>query len=88
MVVRNENEALCVAIEMERRAIRMYERALMIVKDAEVAAGIQKILADEKEHRLQQQTADQDDQGDIARTAHHLCVHIFEQVSVHLQSTA
>lgn len=50
MVIRDQAQALSVAIEMEKRAIRTYERALMIVKDAEVAAGIQKILADEKEH--------------------------------------
>ena len=50
MVIRDQAQALSVAIEMEKRAIRTYERALMIVKDAEVAAGIQEILADEKEH--------------------------------------
>lgn len=50
MVVRNEGQALCVAVEMERRAIRVYERALLLAADAEVAAGIREILADEREH--------------------------------------
>ncbi len=50
MVVRNEGQALCVAVEMERRAIRVYERALMLADDPAVIAGIREILADEKEH--------------------------------------
>ena len=50
MIVRNEQQALCVAVEMERRAIRVYERALMLVNDPQVRAGIQDILADEKQH--------------------------------------
>ena len=50
MVVKNEGQALCVAVEMERRAIRVYERALMLTADAQVASGIREILADEQEH--------------------------------------
>ena len=50
MVVRNEGQALCVAVEMERRAIRVYERALMLAKDPAVIAGVREILADEREH--------------------------------------
>ena len=50
MVIGNERQALCVAVEMERRAIRVYERALMLVKDEEVRRGIEQILRDEKEH--------------------------------------
>ena len=50
MVVRNEGQALCVAVEMERRAIRVYERALMLTDDTQVASGIREILADEQEH--------------------------------------
>lgn len=50
MIVRNQQQALCVAVEMERRAIRVYERALMLTDDDRVKAGIQNILADEKEH--------------------------------------
>lgn len=50
MIVRNEQQALCVAVEMERRAIRVYERALMLANDSQVRAGIQEILADEKQH--------------------------------------
>lgn len=50
MIVRNQQHALCVAVEMERRAIRVYERALMLTNDDQVKAGIQSILKDEKEH--------------------------------------
>ncbi len=50
MVVRNEGQALCVAVEMEKRAIRVYERALMLAEDPAVMAGIRGILADEREH--------------------------------------
>ena len=50
MFVRNEGQALCVAVEMERRAIRVYERALLLAKDPAVIEGIQEILVDEKEH--------------------------------------
>ena len=50
MVVRNEGQALCVAVEMEKRAIRVYERALMLATAPAVIAGIKEILADEREH--------------------------------------
>ncbi len=50
MVVGNEGQALCVAEEMEKRAIRVYERALMVAQDPAVIAGIREILADEKDH--------------------------------------
>ena len=50
MVVHNEREALCVAVEMERRAIRIYERALMLAADDAVRGGIEAILQQEREH--------------------------------------
>ena len=50
MVVKNENQALCIAMEMERHAIRVYERALMLAQDVQVRAGIEEILSDEKRH--------------------------------------
>ena len=50
MVVKNECQALCIAMEMERRAIRVYERALLLAQDAQVRAGIEEILSDEKQH--------------------------------------
>ena len=50
MVVKNECQALCIAVEMERRAIRVYERALMLAQDAQVRAGIEEIHADERRH--------------------------------------
>ena len=49
MIVHNEREALCVAMEMERRAIRIYERALMLADEA-VRGGIEDILQQEREH--------------------------------------
>ena len=50
MVVKNECQALCIAVEMERRAIRVYERALMLATDEQVRRGITEILADERCH--------------------------------------
>lgn len=50
MVVRNEGQALCVAVEMERRAIRVYERALCLAIEPEVAEGIREILQEERAH--------------------------------------
>lgn len=50
MVVKNECQALCIAVEMERRAIRVYERALMLAQDDAVRAGITEILSDERRH--------------------------------------
>lgn len=50
MVVKNECQALCVAVEMEKRAIRVYERALLLARDAQVQSGIREILADEQRH--------------------------------------
>ena len=50
MVVKNECQALCIAVEMERRAIRVYERALMLTTDEQVRRGINEILSDERRH--------------------------------------
>jgi len=50
MTIRNERQALCVAVEMEKRAIRVYERALLLAKNEEVKKGIRDMLADETEH--------------------------------------
>lgn len=50
MIVKNEGQALCIAEEMERRAIRVYERALMITADPQVRSAIEDILWDERRH--------------------------------------
>ena len=50
MIVKSQQEALCVACEMERRAIAVYERALTLTEKPEVQAGIREILEDEREH--------------------------------------
>lgn len=52
MVVRNEQQALTVAVEMEKRVIRIYERALMIADDSQVKQGIRDIIQEENEHLL------------------------------------
>ena len=50
MIVHNEREALSVAVEMERRAIGIYERALLLAEDPSVRGGIEAILQQEREH--------------------------------------
>lgn len=50
MVVKDQREALSVACEMERRAIRTYERALLLTEDAAVCQGIREMMAQEREH--------------------------------------
>lgn len=48
--VKNASEALYVAREMEKRAIRLYERALSLWPQGEAAAAIDDMLRDEKRH--------------------------------------
>ena len=43
MIIEHQGQALTVAMEMERRAIRTYERALLLAKDEEVRKGIEDI---------------------------------------------
>lgn len=50
MIVRNEQQALAMAVEMEKRAIRVYERALTLTDDPEVVGGIREILQEEQQH--------------------------------------
>ena len=50
MIIEHQGQALTVAMEMERRAIRTYERALLLAKDEEVRKGIEDILGDERRH--------------------------------------
>ena len=50
MIVRNQQQALSVAVDMESRAIKTYERALMLSDQADVHAAINDILSDEREH--------------------------------------
>ena len=44
VIIEHQGQALTVAMEMERRAIRTYERALLLAKDEEVRKGIEDIL--------------------------------------------
>lgn len=50
MDIRNAGEALYIASEMEKRAIRLYERALIVFSGAACRDAIQAILADERGH--------------------------------------
>ena len=51
--VKSEQEALYLACEMERRAIRVYERGVMISHDPAIKALLQKLHEDEKAHLSQ-----------------------------------
>ena len=48
--ITSAKEALFIASEMEKRAVKLYERAVMIWPDADMAAAIRSMLADEKQH--------------------------------------
>ena len=50
MQVRDTAEALYIACEMEKRAIRLYERALTVFADGPCQEAIRVILADERRH--------------------------------------
>lgn len=50
MQVRDTAEALYIACEMEKRAIRLYERALTLFADGPCREAIRAILADERRH--------------------------------------
>ncbi len=48
--VKNEQEALFLACEMERRAIRVYERGLMLSYDPAIKELMQRLYGDEEMH--------------------------------------
>ncbi len=50
MRIRDAGEALYIACEMERRAIRLYERALAVFQDGPCQAAVGAILSDERNH--------------------------------------
>ncbi|MBE5783161.1 MAG: hypothetical protein E7329_07610 [Clostridiales bacterium] len=50
MNVRDAGEALYIASEMERRAIKMYERALLVFGEGPCREPLQAILTEEKSH--------------------------------------
>ena len=52
MRVENEREALLIACEMERRAVRLYERAALLFADGELHAPLARFAAEEREHLL------------------------------------
>lgn len=54
--VKSAAEALYIAAEMEKRAIRLYERAAMVFGSGAIAAAIQDMLADERQHLLRFQS--------------------------------
>ena len=50
MILRTQKDAAALAVEMEKRAIRIYERALLLPLDASARKAILEILAQEKHH--------------------------------------
>jgi len=50
MDILNAGEALFIACEMERRAIRLYERALVVFDGGPCQTAIKSILCDERRH--------------------------------------
>ena len=53
MEIKDAGEALYIACEMEKRAIRLYERALAVFPDASCQEAIRAILRDERNHLIQ-----------------------------------
>lgn len=53
MQITSPGEAIFLACEMEKQAIRLYERALIIFQDTPSSAAISQILAEEKSHLAQ-----------------------------------
>ncbi len=53
MHVRDAGEALYIACEMEKRAIRLYERALVVFADGPCQEAIRAIVHDERRHLRQ-----------------------------------
>ena len=50
MQVRGAGEALFIACEMEKHAIRLYERALTVFADSSCREAVRAILTDERNH--------------------------------------
>lgn len=48
--VKNQQEALLIACQMERRAIRVYERGLLLARDPAIQGMLQRFLGEEQEH--------------------------------------
>lgn len=53
MNIRDAGEALYIACEMEKRAIRLYERALALFGDGPCQEAVSQILSDERNHLKQ-----------------------------------
>ena len=60
MEIRDPGEAAYIACEMEKRAIRLYERALALFADSPCQEAIRAILGDERNHLRQFQCAVRD----------------------------
>ena len=52
LTITNGAQALYMAVEMEKRAIRMYERLLLLDLDEATKALVNRLLADEKSHLI------------------------------------
>ena len=56
MEVQFAGQALLIACEMEKRAIKLYERALLLFSQEDIASAIRAILTEEKRHLSQFET--------------------------------
>lgn len=50
VAVKTAGDALYIACEMEKRAVKLYERAALIWPDGSIAAAIGDMLSQEREH--------------------------------------
>lgn len=50
MIVHSQQQALRVAVGMEKRAIYLYERALLFIEEDEMIEAVESILTQEREH--------------------------------------
>ena len=50
VAVKTAGDALYIACEMEKRAVKLYERAALIWPDGPIAAAIGDMLSQEREH--------------------------------------
>ena len=53
MNIQSAGEAVFLACEMEKQAVRLYERALLIFRDEKMQQAVREILAEEKSHLAQ-----------------------------------
>ncbi len=68
-MIEREGQALLVAVAMEKRAIRIYERARLLAKEAATRAAIDEILSQERQHLARFQAMRQGEEAKDAEDA-------------------